>query len=47
MAHPQLANRIGDRVIVMKDDYILKDWLPQEKRYEMAGTHGGLSQDEL
>jgi hypothetical protein len=45
--HPQLVNRIGDRVLVMKEDYVLKDWLPQEKRYEMVGTHGGLSQDEL
>ena len=45
--HSQLANRIGDRVLVMKEDYVLKDWLPQEKRYKMVGTHGGLSQDEL
>jgi len=45
--HPQLRNRIGDRVLVMKEDYVLKDWLPQERRYEMVGVHGGLSPDEL
>lgn len=47
LPHPQLLNRIGDRVLVMKEDYVLKDWLPQEKRYELAGTHGGLSEEEL
>jgi hypothetical protein len=45
--HPQLASRIGDRVLVMKDDYVLKDWLPQERRHELIGVHGGLSEDEL
>ncbi len=45
--HPQLVNRIGDRVLVMKNDHVLKDWLPQEKRYDMIGVHGGLSDDEL
>ncbi|MCG6965006.1 MAG: alkaline phosphatase family protein [Chromatiaceae bacterium] len=45
--HPQLLNRIGDRVLLMKDDYLLKDWLPQEKRHQLIGVHGGLSQDEL
>lgn len=45
--HPQLANRIGDRVLVMQDAYLLKDWLPQEKRYAMIGVHGGMSDDEL
>jgi hypothetical protein len=45
--HPRLAERIGDRVLVMKDGYLLKDWLPQERRHEMVGMHGGLSDDEL
>ncbi len=45
--HPQLASRVGDRVLVMRDGYLLKDWLPQERRYELIGVHGGLSQDEL
>ena len=45
--HPQLIRRIGDCVLLMKEDYAVKDWLPQEKRYEMIGVHGGLSEDEL
>lgn len=45
--HPQLRDRIGDRILVMKEDYVLKDWLPQEKRYDMIGVHGGTSADEL
>jgi len=45
--HPQLSERIGDRILVMKEDYVIKDWLAQERRYEMIGMHGGLSQDEL
>lgn len=45
--HPQLAGRIGDRVLVMREDYTLKDWLPQERRFELVGVHGGLSDDEL
>ncbi len=45
--HPRLLERIGDRVLVMRDDYVIKDWLPQEQRYEMIGVHGGLSQEEL
>lgn len=46
-AHPRLAQRIGDRVLLMEQNYILKDWLAQEKRYELIGVHGGLSEDEL
>jgi len=45
--HPRLSERIGDRVLLMKDDYLLKDWLPQEKRHELIGVHGGLSDDEI
>jgi hypothetical protein len=45
--HPRLQERIGDRVLLMRDGYLLKDWLPQERRFEMVGVHGGLSADEL
>ncbi len=45
--HPELARRIGDRVLLMQSNYTLKDWLPQEKRFELVGVHGGLSSDEL
>lgn len=45
--HPELARRIGDRVLLLQSNYTLKDWLPQEKRFELVGVHGGLSPDEL
>jgi len=45
--HPRLGDRIGDRVLLLDDDYLLKDWLPQERRFEVVGVHGGLSPDEL
>lgn len=46
-AHPELARRIGDRVLLPVANYSLKDWLPQERRVEPVGVHGGLSSDEL
>ncbi|MES9825555.1 MAG: alkaline phosphatase family protein [Candidatus Thiodiazotropha endolucinida] len=45
--HPQLSWRIGDRLLLMQHNYIVKDWLAQEKHYELVGVHGGLSNDEL
>jgi len=45
--HPELARRIGDRVLLLQSNYTLKDWLPQEKRFDLVGAHGGLSDDEL
>jgi len=46
-AHPQLHRRIGDRVLLMQENFIIRDWLAQEKRYDIIGVHGGLSRDEL
>lgn len=45
--HPRLAERIGDRVLIMHDDYVLRDWLAHERRFQMVGVHGGLHDDEL
>ncbi|MCU7892159.1 MAG: alkaline phosphatase family protein [Candidatus Thiodiazotropha sp. (ex Ustalcina ferruginea)] len=45
--HPQLTQRIGDRLLLMQENYTIKDWLAQERRYELVGVHGGLSGDEL
>jgi hypothetical protein len=44
--HPELDRRLGDRVLLMKGHYTLKDWLLQESRHELIGVHGGLSQEE-
>lgn len=46
-AHPHLASRIGNFVLLMKEDWTIKDWLPEEKRYEQPGVHGGASASEM
>lgn len=45
--HPRLQERVGDYVLVMKENYVLKDWLPQEARYSQVGVHGGVSASEM
>jgi predicted AlkP superfamily pyrophosphatase or phosphodiesterase len=45
--HSRLAERIGDRVLLMQERAILKDRLAQEKPIQMIGMHGGLSKEEL
>lgn len=45
--HPRLRQRIGDRVLLMQKNFVLKDWLAQEHHYDLIGVHGGLSSDEL
>ena len=45
--HPQLANRIGDYVLILKDNYTIKDWILGEERHTHIGFHGGLSKDEI
>lgn len=45
--HPRLAERVGDYVLLMKENFILKDWLPDESRYCHVGVHGGVSADEM
>jgi len=45
--HPKLSERVGDYTLVMKDDYIIKDYLLGEKRTFKIGNHGGLSRREM
>ena len=45
--HPQLAQRIGDYVLLMKENYIIKDFLLGEEEHFSIGNHGGLSEDEM
>ncbi|BBL73022.1 alkaline phosphatase family protein [Methylomagnum ishizawai] len=45
--HPALRDRIGDYTLVMKEDYVIKDWLPGEHRHEHIGMHGGVSAAEM
>ena len=46
-AHPRLAERVGDYTLLMKDRYVIKDWLPGEGRFVHVGVHGGLTREEL
>jgi len=45
--HPQLLQRVGDYVLVMKDNHVVKDWLPSEKPFFHLGVHGGTSESEI
>jgi len=44
---PELKHRVGDYVLIMKDQYIFIDRLVNEEKYTHVGDHGGLSDDEL
>jgi hypothetical protein len=45
--HPHIADRAGDFVLLMREPYTIKDWLPGEPRHLHIGNHGGLSADEM
>ncbi|MEN8258855.1 MAG: alkaline phosphatase family protein [Thermodesulfobacteriota bacterium] len=44
---PRLTERVGEYVLLMKGNYIIKDRLIGEKRFHQVGVHGGLSAEEL
>ncbi len=46
-ADPRLASRIGDYVLLMRDNWTLRDWVDGEKRYHQLGVHAGVSADEM
>lgn len=45
--HPRLVERIGDYVLMMKDNYILVDALQGEEHAHFVGVHGGTSSAEM
>ena len=45
--HPELLARVGDFCLVMRDDWTIKDWLPNERRYRLIGHHGGTRPEEM
>jgi hypothetical protein len=45
--HPNIASRTGDFVLMMREPYTVKDWLPGEPRHLHIGNHGGMSVDEM
>ncbi|MCZ7654955.1 MAG: hypothetical protein M5R42_12740 [Rhodocyclaceae bacterium] len=46
-ADPRLAARIGDYVLLMLENWTLRDWVEGEKRYKQLGVHAGVSADEM
>lgn len=47
VAHPRLAERLGDVALVMRAHRTIKDRLPGEKHHAMIGNHGGTTEDEM
>jgi Type I phosphodiesterase / nucleotide pyrophosphatase len=45
--HPKLGERLGDYVLVAREDWLIKDRLAGEKPFQHIGVHGGLSTAEL
>ena len=46
-AHPHLADRIGDYVLMMNGRYSIRDRLPGEEAVQHIGNHGGTSEAEM
>ena len=47
MPSKKLASRIGDYILVMKDNYAIKDFVPGEELKIFIGNHGGVSSQEM
>lgn len=45
--HPRLGERIGDYVLLMRGNRVIRERLPFEDGHVQVGTHGGLSETEL
>ncbi|MFH0875354.1 MAG: alkaline phosphatase family protein [archaeon] len=43
----KLHERIGDFVLIAKDNYVLRDIIPGQKFKFLIGNHGGVSEDEM
>jgi hypothetical protein len=44
---PRLYDRIGDYVLIMRDNYIIKDFLLNEEEKFHIGNHGGVTEEEM
>ncbi len=45
--HPRLIERIGDYVLIMKDNYVIRDFVLGEKEFYFTGYHGGMTRAEM
>jgi predicted AlkP superfamily pyrophosphatase or phosphodiesterase len=46
-AHERLSDRIGDYILIMKENYVMKDFVLGEKIHYFVGNHGGVSKEEM
>lgn len=46
-ANEALVDRVGDYILLMKENYILKDFLLTEEEHFYDGRHGGCSNNEM
>ncbi len=46
-ANGEFESRVGDYVLLMKDNFSLRDSLPGERKKKMIARHGGLSRAEM
>ncbi len=46
-ANPKLSDRVGDYVLIMKGDYIIKEFVEGEDFNIFIGNHGGVSKEEM
>jgi len=45
--NPRLWDRIGDYVLIPKENYVIKDKILGESPHHYTGHHGGMSEDEM
>jgi hypothetical protein len=43
----KLKDRIGDYILIMKENYIMKDLVLGEEQHVYVGNHGGVSEEEM
>jgi len=43
----RLSERIGDYVLIMRENYVMKDIVQGEKVHYYTGNHGGVSEEEM
>ena len=45
--NPKLFDRLGDYILICKENYIIKDLIEKGKEHKNVGHHGGISPDEM
>ncbi|MFC1887261.1 alkaline phosphatase family protein [Candidatus Cloacimonadota bacterium] len=45
--NPKLRDRLGDYILIMKENYVLHDWVAGEKPFNFIGYHGNLTSEEM